>query len=249
ASYSESCCSLPPECWRSARRRRTKNGIIGRRVWARGCSNANPAPATMKVLRRLAVGCNFRYAMSAFVTSLPRKSHRLYPGIVRQRGRRCDGGTMSKRLLVPFLATALLCSSLPAWSQELPDGPGKEFVGANCNSCHPFYARLGAGYTAQGWRTVMRMMINHGVAIPPDQLETITAYLTKNFPEKPNPVGVVIPGPAKVSIKEWQVPTPGSRPHDPLATTDGALWYTGQMNNVLGRLDPKTGHFKEYPLK
>jgi len=37
------------------------------------------------------------------------------------------------------------------------------------------------------------------------------------------------------------VPTPGSRPHDPPATADGSIWYTGQMNNVLGRLDPKTG--------
>jgi virginiamycin B lyase len=156
---------------------------------------------------------------------------------------------MWTKSLVAAGAAALLCCGVPAWSQELPDGPGKAFVAANCNSCHPFYARLGGGYTPQGWRTVLRMMINHGVAIPPDQLDTITAYLTKNFPEKPKPVGVVIQGPAKVSIKEWQVPTPGSRPHDPLATEDGALWYTGQMNNVLGRLDPKTGHFKEYPLK
>src|ERR671936_1132433 len=121
------------------------------------------------------------------------------------------GGTMSTQSLAPFLAAALLCATVPAWSQELPDGPGKEFVAAHCNSCHPFYARLGGGYTAQGWRTVMRMMLNHGVAIRPDQLEMITAYLTKNFPEKGKPAGVVIPGPAKVSIKEWQVPTPGSR--------------------------------------
>ena len=156
---------------------------------------------------------------------------------------------MSKQSLVPLMAAVLLCSASPARSQELPEGEGKELVAAQCNSCHPFYARVGAGYTAQGWHTVMRMMTNHGVSIPPDQLATMTAYLTKNFPEKAKPVGVVIPGPAKISIKEWQVPTPGSRPHDPLATADGALWYTGQMNNVLGRLDPKTGRFKEFPLK
>src|SRR5881392_3376336 len=156
---------------------------------------------------------------------------------------------MSKKSLPSLMAAALLCSALPAWSQELPEGQGKEMVAALCNSCHPFYARLGGGYTAEGWRTVMRMMANHGVNIPPDQLATITEYLTKNFPEKGKPAGVVVPGLVKVSIKEWQVPTPGSRPHDPLATADGALWYTGQMNNVLGRLDPKTGRFKEFPLK
>ena len=140
-----------------------------------------------------------------------------------------------------LLTAVLLAVALPVRGQELPEGKGKELVAAQCNSCHPFFARLGGGYTPEGWRTVMRMMTNHGVAIPPDQLDTVTEYLSRNFPEKPKPAGVVLPGPAKVTIKSWTVPTPGSRPHDPLATRDGALWYTGQMNNVLGRLDPATG--------
>jgi len=52
-----------------------------------------------------------------------------------------------------------------------------------------------------------------------------------------------------VQIKEYDVPTAKSRPHDPALAPDGALWYTGQGTNKLGRLDPKTGTFKEYPLK
>ncbi len=52
-----------------------------------------------------------------------------------------------------------------------------------------------------------------------------------------------------VQIKEYDVPTPKSRPHDPAVAPDGSLWYTGQGANKLGRLDPKTGEFKEYPLK
>ncbi len=65
---------------------------------------------------------------------------------------------------------------------------------------------------------------------------------------------VLLPfGPAtpdlKVSIHEWDVPTPNSRPHDPAVAPDGALWYTGQLANKLGRLDPKTGTIKEFPLK
>src|SRR5437879_7261937 len=155
---------------------------------------------------------------------------------------------MSKKSLPSLTAAAVLCAALPAWSQELPEGKGKEMVAAGCNSCHPFYARLGGGYTPEGWRTVMRMMANHGVTLPADQIATITEYLAKNFPEKAKPVGAVIPGAVKVSIKEWPVPTPGSRPHDPLAAADGSLWYTGQMTNVLGRLDPKTGRVKEHPL-
>ncbi len=52
----------------------------------------------------------------------------------------------------------------------------------------------------------------------------------------------------KVTIQEWDLPTPHSRPHDPAIAPDGALWYTGQAANKLGRLDPKTGQIKEFPL-
>lgn len=56
-------------------------------------------------------------------------------------------------------------------------------------------------------------------------------------------------GSVTVSIREWEAPSPDSRPHDPLAAVDGSLWWTGQRANVLGRLDPKTGAMREYPLK
>jgi len=52
-----------------------------------------------------------------------------------------------------------------------------------------------------------------------------------------------------VNFHEFDVPTPNSRPHDPAVAPDGALWYTGQLANKLGRVDPKTGVIKEYQLK
>jgi virginiamycin B lyase len=147
------------------------------------------------------------------------------------------------------LAAALLCAAVPVLSQDLPDGPGKELAAANCNACHTLLGRVGAGYTPEGWNTVLRMMINQGAALPTDQIEPLKAYLIKSFPEKTKPAGVVIPGAARISFREWQAPTPGSRPHDPLAARDGSLWYTGQMANVLGRVDPKTGDIREFALK
>ena len=77
----------------------------------------------------------------------------------------------------------------------------------------------------------------------------VAGYLAKNFPEQPRPPPVVIPGPVNVSIKEWNVPTLGSRPHDPEPGPGGTIWWTGMFANVLGRFDPKTGEFKEYPAK
>src|SRR5690348_8137460 len=56
-------------------------------------------------------------------------------------------------------------------------------------------------------------------------------------------------GSLRVPIKEYDVPTPHARPHDPAVAPDGALWVTEQAANKLGRLDPETAKFKEYPLK
>jgi virginiamycin B lyase len=163
---------------------------------------------------------------------------------------------MAKHPLLPAIAAALLCSALcpasPARAQQqaepdFPEGPGKETFVAVCGGCHDIN-RARAGYTPDGWRTVMRMMLNFDVPVPEDQVGTLTDYLIKNFPERERPAAVIVEGPVEAGIKLWPVPTPGSRPHDPLATRDGAIWYTGQMSGRLGRLDPKTGEVLEYPL-
>ena len=55
-------------------------------------------------------------------------------------------------------------------------------------------------------------------------------------------------GSLNVSIHEWDLPTPGSLPHDPAVGPDGSLWYTAQKANRLGRLDPATGQITEFKL-
>lgn len=56
-------------------------------------------------------------------------------------------------------------------------------------------------------------------------------------------------GELKVTIQEWDVPSKGGHPHDPAVGTDGALWFTEQMVNKIGRVDPKSGAMQEFPLK
>ncbi|MBI3330287.1 MAG: hypothetical protein HYZ81_26710 [Nitrospinae bacterium] len=157
---------------------------------------------------------------------------------------------MSHKPLWPLLVAAVLCSILPAGSQTpLPEGNGKQTVETFCVQCHDLSRVTRAGYNEQGWRNNLQMMLNVGAALPTEQIDVVTRYLAQHFPEKPKPDAVVMPGSVTVSIQEWEVPTPGSRPHDPLAAPDGSLWYTGQFANVLGRLDPRTGTIKEYRLK
>jgi virginiamycin B lyase len=162
---------------------------------------------------------------------------------------------LANRRLQLMIGAGVFCAVLPLAGQgrggrggppvNLPDGPGKEAVETYCQTCHSLGNIVSSGgYTRDGWITLTKTMI----ALPDQQRAAMADYLAAHFPEKPRPAAVIVPGPAKVTFKEWQVPTLGSRPHDPLAMPDGTLWYTGQFANRLGRVDMKTGEFKEYPL-
>jgi len=131
-------------------------------------------------------------------------------------------------------------------AMTLPEGPGKDIVQAQCTKCHALglIANSG-GYTKQDWEQLFSTM----VALPPAEKAEVGDYLAKNFPEQPRPKPVVIPGDVKINIREWNVPSLGSRPHDPEPGPDGSIWWTGMFANVIGRFNPKTGEMKEFPLK
>ena len=158
---------------------------------------------------------------------------------------------MSTKLLLPLMLVSFFCLAPRAWSQgqnqqeaQLPEGNGKEIVQVACAVCHSLNQVTNAGHIREDWDTVLHQMVNVGAPVPPDKFNTVLDYLAKNFPAKPLPPGVTVPGPADVSIKEWVVPTPGSRPHDPMFAPDGTAWYSGHMANILGHFDPKTGEIK-----
>jgi virginiamycin B lyase len=161
---------------------------------------------------------------------------------------------MNKRIPIA-LATAAgfvaagLSTFVPAQQNRrdvnLPDGEAKPLVEGLCVGCHQLsFITNSVGNSQADWRELISTMI----ALPDAQHDTITRYLATNFPKKPDSSPVVIAGPVDVTITEWLAPSLGSRPHDPLAAHDGSVWWTGQFANRLGRLDPKTGAMKEYPL-
>ena len=132
--------------------------------------------------------------------------------------------------------------------KEWPEGPSKTRFIATCDGCHDIN-RVRVGYTAEGWLTVVRMMQNMHAPVPAEEWGAMTDYLIRNFPERPRPPAAIIDGQVKANIEMWDVPTQGSRPHDPLAARDGSIWWTGQLANKLGRVDPRTGAIREYTLK
>lgn len=133
-------------------------------------------------------------------------------------------------------------------AKEWPESPSKQRFADTCGGCHDIN-RVRIGYTPDGWLTVVRMMQNMNAPVPAEEWGAMTEYLIKSFPERKRPEAVIIDGPVKAQIKMWDVPTQGSRPHDPLAARDGSIWWSAQLANKLGRVDPKTGATEEYTLK
>ncbi len=127
----------------------------------------------------------------------------------------------------------------------LPEGPGKEIVQSQCTRCHALgLIASSGGFTKQGWEELIGTM----VPLPPAQRSEVSDYLAQHFPEQPRPKPVVLHGNVQVTIREWNAPSLGSRPHDPEPGPDGSIWWTGMFANVLGRVNPKTGEIKEFAL-
>jgi len=160
---------------------------------------------------------------------------------------------MLRNFLLGLATVTAFCVGL--WGQgkgkqtktALPGGAPKALVEKACTTCHALNLITGARHDAAEWKLLMERMVANGAEIPANQIANVTDYLARNFPDT-NPIkAVIVPGPVKVTFKEWKVPTAGSRPHDPLATRDNNyLWYTGQYANVLGRVNIKTGEITEF---
>ena len=127
----------------------------------------------------------------------------------------------------------------------LPDGPGKELVQRACTTCHGANQITNStGYTKERWHALFGTMIK--LADP--QADTVAQYLATNFPPKPGREPKLVSGPVQISFREWQVPTLGQRSRDPVQSPDGMIWWAGHWGNLVGRLNPRTGEMREWPL-
>src|SRR6267154_232833 len=67
------------------------------------------------------------------------------------------------------------------------------------------------------------------------------AYPLKTFPR---PTGRA----TRVIITEYDLPKPTRQPHDVIVDSDGMAWYISFGEQIIGKLDPKTGNTTEFPV-
>ncbi|HEX5282002.1 MAG TPA: hypothetical protein VFW28_18115 [Micropepsaceae bacterium] len=149
--------------------------------------------------------------------------------------------------LIALASTTVLVTAATAQT-TLPNGAAKDIVQSACSACHQLNIVTSAGHTPDEWTRIVGEMVTKGAQVPANQVSTLTQYLASNFPPRARPASSILTGAVQANFKEWPLPS-RAFPHDPYAAADGSLWYSGQFGNLLGRLDPATGQFREYPLK
>ena len=86
----------------------------------------------------------------------------------------------SQAVQIAFLS--LLALSITAEADSgLPEGKGKDLVEDTCTDCHSLRRIKIQRLDEEGWKNILREMIENGAAISSDDMKTIVEYLAKNF--------------------------------------------------------------------
>jgi virginiamycin B lyase len=164
------------------------------------------------------------------------------------------------------------------WMQSLPGGADQKQFLQNCTNCHSLHQPLFSNHTADEFVAVQQRMSHYSAAssllLPQplvadrvtnqgefalekrkDAIRKQAEYFasvnlskseTWSFPLQtfPRPTGAA----THVIMTEYDLPQPTRMPHDVIVTPDGTVWYDSFAEQILGKLDPKTGKTVEYTI-
>jgi competence protein ComEA len=69
-----------------------------------------------------------------------------------------------------------------AWTQQLPDGPGKAETARLCSGCHELEQSISLRQSRDGWRDTIAKMITMGAQGTDKEWAAVLDYLSRNFP-------------------------------------------------------------------
>ncbi len=163
------------------------------------------------------------------------------------------------------------------WLASLPGAEGQKASVRNCTHCHTLERVMRSHYDAKSWVPVLQRMSAYPQLSFPlmpqklvaarigggeDPLEQKMAawqrqaeYLTTlnlsstdtwkyQFHTHPRPHGKA----TQVIYTEYDLPQKTRQPHDVIVDSAGMAWYASFGEQILGRLNPRTGEVSEYTL-
>jgi len=98
-----------------------------------------------------------------------------------QTAARAAGPSTAASLTSGSAGTATAQPPKPA---ELPDGDGKAIATEFCQDCHKLSNLTASRKTPDDWHDTVQTMMDRGARIPQDKVDTLVAYLAKNFGPK-----------------------------------------------------------------
>jgi streptogramin lyase len=157
------------------------------------------------------------------------------------------------------------------WTMSIPGTEEQKAMLLNCTSCHTMERIVRSTHNSDEWTQVISRMMGYGAVSQPvkpqpmldrsragtpeqyrkmaDYLATINLSATDNwtYPLKtlPRPTGRE----THVITTEYDVGRETSEPHDILVDKDGNVWYSNFGEMFIGKFNPKTLQFTEYPIK
>ena len=157
------------------------------------------------------------------------------------------------------------------WLMSVPGTDEQKSELYECVGCHSLQLPLSSRHDAKEFLPVLERMRNHA---PPSSLRRANVFLpfkVKLRPEDPKLAEYLstvnlrsasdgkwqyelkaLPRPkgkaTKVIYTEYDLLRPDSMPHDAVVDKDGMVWYTEFGRSFIGRLNPRTGEVKEWPV-
>lgn len=155
------------------------------------------------------------------------------------------------------------------WLNSAPGTVEQKRMLLSCNECHRLDRPLMSTHSADEFVQVMQRMAGYAYNSMPEQPQLLSKpYVAKpenyreaaqylasinlsaggkrSYPLRPLPR--VTGAGTKVVITEYDLPRPLSQPHDVITDPQGNVWYCDFGKQVIGRLDPKTGAVREFPV-
>ncbi len=154
---------------------------------------------------------------------------------------------------------------------QFPEDPDRALVMNTCFQCHGMEAVFHRRKDRAGWEaTIRRMAPNRGRT--EEEINRLVNYFEKHFNTN-RPVALPFATEPlasteepNVRITEYKIPDPGTPremqpayggssgntapayPHNITVTPEGIVWFAMYRGNGIGRLDPRTGEFRNYPV-